>query len=165
MSMAATTAGAFKAHIESLGLGLPVYRDGLPVIRWETRDGQRTPVHASPPAIVVQDGISITGDLSGDFGDDEHGDPTSIELVQIDVFQVARVQTTTQTTRNAEDPALIRRLRLALRGVGIAPYAPVRVYGHRVTDEQRWPISDNVARHTFNVTVRLADRPLPTPTP
>lgn len=162
--MAATIAGAFKAHLETLGLGLPVYRDGLPVIRWETRDGQRVPVHASPPAIVVQDGVSRTADQSGDFGDPD-ADTTGIELVQVDVFQLARVQTTTQTTRNAEDPALVRTVRRALTGLGIVPYAPVRVYGHRVTDEQRWPISDNVARHTFNVTVRLADAPLPTPTP
>lgn len=161
--MAATIAGAFKAHLESLGLGVPVYRDGLPVIRWETRDGQRVPVHADPPAIVVQDGISDTPDLSGDFGDPD-ADTTSTELVQVDVFQLARVQVSPQTTRNAEDPELVRAVRRALRGLGIARYAPVPVYGTSVNDGQRWAISDNVARHTFNVAVHLADGPIRTAT-
>ena len=82
--------------------------------------------------------------------------------MQVDVFQVARVQVSPQTTRNAEDPELVRTVRRALRGLGIARYAPVPVYGTRVTDGQRWPISDNVARHTFNVSVRLADGPITT---
>lgn len=159
--MAATTAGAFKAFLESLGLGLPVYRDGLPVIRWEDRGGQRVAVHASPPAIVVQDGISLTDDASGDYGDDDAA-VTGVELVQVDLFQLAREQVSPTTTRNTEDPELVRTLRRALRGLGIARYAPVPVYGTKVADGQRWAISDNVARHTFNVTVHLADRPITT---
>lgn len=147
--MAATTAGAFKAYIESLRLGLAVYRDGAPV-------NPEGVVRTSYPYAVVQEGIGIVDVLDGDMGDpDAEHDVT--ELVQIDLYQLAREQIDAQRTRVVEDYALPRKLRAALRGRGVAPYAPVHVYGHTVDSEQRWLVSDNIVRHTWTVRVRRAE--------
>lgn len=150
--MAQTLAGSFKAYLETLALGVPVYRDGMPVVLKANGES----VTAPPPAIVVQDGISVVPDASGDFGDAD-ADTGSRELVQVDLFQLARVQVSPATTRNAENPVLIATLRRALRGRGIAPYAPFLVYGHRITGEQRWAIADNIARYTWTVEVARGD--------
>lgn len=142
--MAATTAGAFKAWLESLGLGIPVYRDGKPKSSgvWKY--------------LTVQEGIAIVDDQSGDFGDATSGaaPTTVIEDVQLDLYDLARELVNGQPgTRNLEDYALPTTLHRLLRGNGLAPYAPTLVYGHRPISRVRWPITDNTVRHTWTVRV------------
>lgn len=154
--MSATIAGAFKAYLETLGLGVPVYRDGAPVVA-RGPDGD---VLAAPPYVVVQDGVGVTPSLlGGDLGDSD-ADRSQVELVQVDLFQLAREQVSATRTRTTEDPVLIARIGRALTGTGIRPHAPVLVYAHRVTGGQRWPISDNVARYTWTVEVQRGEVPL-----
>jgi hypothetical protein len=73
--MAASLAGAVKAYLETLGLGVPVFRDFAP----------RSKQDGSPqrlPFIVVQDGL---GDVPRRTGDNKSKRTT--ELVQIDVYE------------------------------------------------------------------------------
>lgn len=146
--MAATMAGAWKAYLESQGLGVPVYRDGAPK---PTTDA--TEPSTSWPYIVVQEGIGF--DLQGD-GD--YGDPNAtnsvLELVQIDLYQHVRaLGGAAGVTTVTENYALPDRLMHLVRGLGIRPYAPWPVYGVPRVNAQRWPISDNVLRHTWTVGV------------
>ena len=77
--MAATTSSAIKARLESLGFGIPVFRDG-------PRPGQ------AEPYIVVQEGLPAARDLraAGDFGDPA-ADIEIAETVIVDLVQQARV--------------------------------------------------------------------------
>lgn len=144
----ATMGGAFKGYIESLGLGLPVYRDGAP------RDAAGA-LSTSWPFVVVQEGIGYTADRHGD-DDDEQAHLGTTELVQVDLWQRAREQIAgTARTRVAEDYRLPERVEAALRRrSGLAPHSPWRVYGVSLFDSQRYPISDNQLRHTWTVRVR-----------
>lgn len=142
--MAATTGGAFKAYLEAQGLGVPVFRDGKP-------KGSSVSKY-----VVVQEAIAVSEDGSGDFGDmgPEAAAITVVEDVQIDLYDLAReVGPAGVVTRSIEDYALPGILERLLRGCGLAPYAPTRVYGHKPYMRQRWPISDNVVRHTWTVRI------------
>lgn len=141
--MSGSLAGAVKAHLETLGLGVPVFRDGAPA-------GQ------DAPYITVQEGIGLRPELHGDYGDpDAHqGD---LEQVQIDVWQPARQLASPGRTSNAEDYDMPGHVRRSLTGTlgGRSFGSPARrIYGSRVVAGQRLPISDNIVRHTYTVEIR-----------
>src|SRR5687768_1064682 len=73
--MAASTAGAIKAYIEGLGLGVPAYRDDKP-------PGQE------PDYIEVHEDISTVPDGLFNAFDDPEGHVS--ELVQVDYYQRRR---------------------------------------------------------------------------
>ncbi|MFD4572098.1 hypothetical protein ACFWNK_01795 [Streptomyces sp. NPDC058417] len=139
--MAATTAGAIKARIESLALGVPVFRDG-------PRDGQ------GEPYIVVQEGLPAALDLraNGDFGDPS-AEINIAETVVIDLVQRARVKTGPATTRVTERYGLAEAIARALHGQPL-PAHPAKVTAVRVQDIDRIPIEDNRVRHSITVTVQ-----------
>lgn len=149
--MAATLAGAFKAYIEQGGLGLAVYRDGRPtvgVVPW--------------PHVVVQDGIASADLMHGDY-DDHDAEQAVLETVQLDLFQQARRIASPTHAPSTEQYPLPRRLARMLRGTGIQPYAPVHIHGTRIVNAMRWPIADNVLRHTWTVNVYGTDQEVLTP--
>lgn len=146
--MAATIAGAIKAHLESQGWGVAVYRDGAPVV-----NGREVPA----PYITVQEGIGYAPERHGDQGDPHrHGGTT--EQVQVDLYLPARAATgQAGRAANAERYDLPTLLDRALDGP-LPAYGPTgavrRVYGMSVVSGQRWPISDNIVRHTRTVSIR-----------
>jgi hypothetical protein len=144
--MAATTAGAIKARLESLSFGVPVFRDG-------PRPGQ------AEPYIVVQEAVSIgmDGRGNGDFGD-PGGSFVITEVATVDLVQLARIKAGTGT-RNAERYGLAEAIAHALHGHPL-PAHPAKVHAVRVTDLDRFPIADNKVRHS--ITVELRRELLPT---
>lgn len=154
--MSATMAGAVKAWIEGLSLGLAAYRDGAPV----DDDGA---VAVSYPHVVVQEGIGIDRDLSGDYGDPD-GNDTTTELVQVSLLQLARRLDPASPGRSvvAEDYTLADRLAAAFRGgLALQAHAPWHVYGVRVDGGSRTGPTDNLIRHTWTLRVRRATRRTP----
>lgn len=146
--MAATMAGAIKATVEALGLGLAVYRDGAP-----TRDGK---VIVSYPHVVVQEAIGLASELHGDTGaHDEHGGTS--EAVQVTLVQRARrIGADGAPAEVVEDYALADRLTVALNRctLDLQRHAPWRVYGVRVQSGLRSGPTDNIVRHVLTVVVR-----------
>jgi len=145
--MAATLAGLFKAHLEALGLGVSWYRDGAPA----------GVADSGVVFGVVQDGISMVPERHGDHGD-PLGHQGDIELVQLDLYQPARVADPVRAgqTLPGESRTLHLAVRRALTLLAGKSYGtpPVRVYGVTVQGGRRWPISDNVVRHTWTVAAR-----------
>lgn len=149
--MAASTAGSVKAFIESLGLGVAAYRDGAPT----TDTGA---VKAATPYVVVQEGIGYDASLAGDFGDHTQVH-TVTELVQVDLYQSARALASAGGSVNTEDYLLPGRLQAALNGARLGPVGLQRVHGCAVRGGRRWPIRDNIVRHTVDLQVtRELDR-------
>ncbi len=144
--MSAVTGSALKARIESLGLGVTVYRDGAPV-----NDAGK--IAAAYPHVVVHDGIGEDFELHGDTTDPAAHDGV-IELVQVDVYQLARRLTGGQQSVNVESYTLPEDVANGLRRSAGLSVRGNRVYGVIVTRVRRWPIADNVVRHTMDVTVR-----------
>lgn len=70
--MSATSAGAIKAYIETLGLGLPVFRD-------------RAPDNQALPYITITEAISIVPEPAFNSYDDPDGHVR--ELAQVDLWQ------------------------------------------------------------------------------
>ena len=138
--MSASTAGAVKAHIETLGLGVPVFRDGA---------GDTT----TPPYVTVQEGIGYETEAHGDTGDPD-ADMGVGELVQVDLYLPARVRTSTGRAANAESYTAPDRLHRGLHGAALPSIGGARVYGCLVESRLRWPIADNVARHTLTIRVK-----------
>ncbi|MFI6639950.1 hypothetical protein [Streptomyces sp. NPDC050504] len=141
--MAATTAGAIKARLETLGFGVPVFRDG-------PREGQ------AEPFIVVQEGLPAARDLraSGDFGDPD----ATIEIAEtvvVDLVQQARVKTGARTTKVTERYGLAEAIAHALHGCTL-PDHPARVTAVTVQDIDRIPIEENRVRHSITVQIRRA---------
>jgi hypothetical protein len=118
--MSATTAGALKAYIETLGLGVTVFRD-------------RAPKDAPLPLVIIQEGISMVPDRDGDFGDPAavHG---VAEQAQVSLFQAWRKPDGTA----GETYTLPGDLVASLQGAQL-PTAPTRVYGVRVIGKVRIP--------------------------
>lgn len=142
--MAATVAGALKAHLEGLALGVPVFRDGAPA-------------EQPMPFLVVQDGIGYAAELHGDTADpDAHQGDT--ELVQVDLYQEARTADPAHAGRTlpGESRDLHLRVRRGLTTLARTSYGtpPVRIYGVTRVAGRRWPISDNVVRHTYTASIR-----------
>ncbi|MEV0915425.1 hypothetical protein AB0I93_14290 [Streptomyces sp. NPDC049967] len=138
--MAATTSGAIKARIESLALGVPVFRDG-------PREGQACPF------VVVTEALS-TGMDSGGNGD--FGDPAAVlsivEKVAVDLVQNARTKATAATAPNAERYGLAETIAHQLHGRPL-PAHPAKVTAVRVVDLDRFPISDNRVRTSITVEI------------
>lgn len=144
--MSATTAGAVKARIESLGLSVTGYRDGAP-----TNDADE--ITAPYPHFVVHDGIAIDLDRHGDTADPAAHDGVT-ELVQVDVYQHARRLIGGSQSTNVESYTLAEAIMLGLSKATSMTIRGNRVYGVLATRARRWPIKDNVVRHTIDVTIR-----------
>lgn len=145
--MSATTAGAYKAYLEGLGFGVSVYRDGAP----RDRGGE---LDTSWPFAVITEGVGYDAERHGDTDDPDAHNGT-IELVQVDLYQKARsMPDASGTTTVLERYDLPSNLDNALRSArGLRPHAPHHVYGVSVQGGQRWPISENIVRHTWTVRV------------
>lgn len=133
--MSASTAGAIKAHLETLGLGVAVHRD-------------EAPEDATLPYIVVTEGISITRDATFN----PRTDDMARELVQIDVYDLKR-NAANQVTESYTLPDAVR---VGVNGVRLAT-APKKVYGMVWVGSARIPDPDsNVIRHAITAEVRRA---------
>jgi len=139
--VAATTAGALKAYIESLGLGIPAFRRVAP------------PEHKVPPYITVQDTLNLSADRSGDQGDPD-ARMTGSELVQVDLWE--SVHATDGSGERYGLPALLlrhlRNARLPIIGTSRV-YGVVGVYVVHVPEPD--PESELV-HHAVTCTVRRA---------
>ncbi|MFI1734043.1 hypothetical protein ACH40E_33485 [Streptomyces acidicola] len=149
--MAASTAGAIKARLESLPFGVPVFRDG-------PREGQ------DEPFIVVQEGMpaGLDSTANGDFGDPD-AEINIIETVTVDLVQRARVKTGARTTKVTERYGLAEAIAHALHGHPL-PAHPAKVTAVRAQDIDRIPIEDNRVRHSITVQVHrvlLAEEVIP----
>lgn len=115
--MAASLAGAIKAHIESQSLGIPVFRDEAP-------KGQ------SYPYVTIQEGVAINEELSANA---YAGDHAVVETVQVNLWLQRHNQATNAITESYTLPNALAR---ALDGSGL-PQAPMKVYGMKVIGVQR----------------------------
>lgn len=132
--MAATSAGALKAHIESLGLGLPAYRD-------------RAPQDAALPYAVIREAVTATVRRHGDFGD-INASRAVTEEVQIDLWQQARDPESNAVTESYTLPSAVFR---NLHGARL-PAAPTHVHGVKVLGMTRFPDPDaRLVRHLITV--------------
>lgn len=141
--MAASTSGAVKAYLESLGSGVPVFRDG-------PRPGQ------AEPYIVVTEAVStgLDGSGNGDFGD-PNAEINIIETVTVDLIQRARTQTGARTAKNTERYGLAEAIAHALHGCQLTAH-PAPVHAVTVQDIDRFPIADNRVRHSITIQLRRA---------
>lgn len=136
--MAATTAGAIKAWLESQSLGLSVHRDQAPA-------GQALPY------ATVREAISLTVDDAGDYGD-QTADRYVTELVQVDLWQTWR--NTDGTGGIVESYTLPTGVVKALQGAQLLA-APTRVYGVSVDSMVRLLEPDrNLVHHAITVRIR-----------
>jgi hypothetical protein len=138
--MAATTSGAIKARIESLGLNVPVFRDG-------PREGQACPF------VVVTEAVSTGLDrkANGDYGDPNAG-LAIVETVTVDLVQNARTKATASTAPNAERYGLAETIAHQLHGRPL-PAHPAKVTAVRVIDLDRFEIKDNRVRSSITVEI------------
>ncbi|MFF2228608.1 hypothetical protein ACFVV7_35405 [Streptomyces globisporus] len=137
--MAATTSGAIKARLEGLQFGVPVFRDG-------PREGQ------APPFIVVTEALAVSMDTAnGDFGDPD-APLTIVEKAAVDLVETARTKATAGTARATERYGLAEAIAHALHGHAL-PAHPEKVTAVRVTDIDRFPISDNRVRASITLAI------------
>lgn len=131
--MSATTAGALKAYIESLGFpGLSAYRD-------------RVPEKAGWPRVVIYEGIAIVPEHLGDNGDSD----AVTETVQIDLFE--RWKSNGQMVESYD---LASDLEKALYQADL-PDAPKRVHGlSGVSRLRQLDHETNVVRNVITVEIR-----------
>jgi hypothetical protein len=135
--MAATTSGAIKAFVESLGLGLAGYRGKKPagerLARW----------------FEVHEDISTVPDGAWNAHDDPEGHVS--ELAQVDLYQLAKNPV---TGLNSEVYTLPDALMAGLHGARL-PAAPKHVSTVLVVSRNRVPDPDaNVIHHALTVQVR-----------
>lgn len=132
--MAATSAGALKAFIESLSLGVSVRRDRS--------------ADLALPAVTIEEEISLVLDSDGDFGTQDH---SGRELCQVDIWQQWRAVATNAVT---ESYTLVPDLRRALHG-GLLTASPTHCYGMRVVSSVRLLERDaNTVHHALTVEIR-----------
>ncbi|NUR66136.1 MAG: hypothetical protein HOQ47_10275 [Streptomyces sp.] len=138
--MAATTAGAIKARLESLGTSVPFFRDG-------PREGQE------PPFGVITEAVSIGLDTraNGDFGD-PNAEINIIETATVDIIQNARTKANARVAPNVERYGLAELFATALHGHPL-PAHPAKVTAVHATDIDRFPIEGNRVRHSITVTI------------
>lgn len=133
--MAASLSGALKQVIEAAGLGLTVFRDdagtAVGLVRY----------------VTVSEAVSVTTErLSAD-----HDDDPVTELVQVDLWQPWRAET---SGAPAEDYALPGNLHKVLHGAHLAS-APTLVRSCTVDDVVRLLERDeNTVHHAYTVRVR-----------
>lgn len=133
--MSATTSGAFKALIESAGLGIAVYRD-------------QAPPNAPLPFVVIHEGIGMEP-IGGDFADPDQ--PVVVrELVQVDVYQAKK---NPASGRVLEDYTLTGSLMTLLRG-SLLPNPPTRSWPLKLRDARRLPVSEPIAGVTSSNIIR-----------
>jgi hypothetical protein len=124
--MAATTAGALKAKIESLGLGISAYRD-------------QPPAGQAKPYVSIQESIAMTPDSL----EDGHL-TTGAELVQVEVYE----------TLGAEDYALLQGITAGLHGARLASIGTKLVYAALVRNVIRdVDLQNTQIRHIIDVDV------------
>lgn len=134
--MAATTAGALKALIEGLGLGISAYRD-------------RAPEGAALPYVTIVEGISLVPDGTV-TAFEEGGDPGVREVAQVSLWQQYRDPVTNAITESFTlPPALIRGLHGA-----VLTASPTHAFGCRMVSALRLLEEDeNLVHHP--ITVRI----------
>lgn len=130
--MAASTAGAVKAYVETLALGVAVFRD-------------RPPVGQAYPFVTITDELSLT--VRQDTG-------TGSELVQVDLWQQLRWPAGHPLQgKVAEDPQLARALQRGLLRFPLDT-APTLTYRGALEGSVRLPDPDgNVVHHALTVRV------------
>lgn len=136
--MAATTAGAIKAHLEGQGLGVPVFRDEKP-----SDD-------ASERYITIREDLSTVADGAWNANDDPDGHVS--ELAQVDIWQKWRA-VSADSGAVVESATLPDAVARALTGVTLAA-APTRVAGVTVVNRTRQLERENNLVHTA-LTVQL----------
>jgi hypothetical protein len=130
--LSASSAGAVKTLVESLGLGLAAYRDA-------------PPEDTALPYVTVVEAIALTPDDSGDDGEGA----TCRELVQVDLWQKWR----NDDKSLAESYSLADGLARGLHG-GALNTAPTRAYGVRVQSVVRLVERDqNTVHHAITVEI------------
>lgn len=131
--MPSTTTGALKVKIESLGLGIPAYRDAAP-------EG-----HALPYVRIIE-AISTVPDPMED-----HALGTGTELVQIDLFQAWR----DASHAPLENYTLPGALLAGLEGAQIGNVGSKRVYTVLVRNMRRLLEEDNnIVHHVIDVDLK-----------
>lgn len=116
--MAANTGNAVKAYLETLGLGVSVYRDAAP---------KNTPL----PYILVHEGISLVSEPKFNSFDDAEGHVR--ELVQVDVWQMWRNLRTDEIVESYTLPDAVVK---GLHGARLSA-APTHVAGVTVQEVVR----------------------------
>jgi hypothetical protein len=133
--VAASTAGAVKAYAETLGLGIPFFRDQAP-------EGEAYPYG------TIREQISLVPEAAFSQYDDDDGHV--LELVQVDLWQRKK---NPATGERLEDFTLADRLVAGLRGAQL-PDAPYPVAGVEVVGAPRVPDPDpNLVHHAITITV------------
>ena len=135
--MSATSAGAVKAYVEGLGLGLPAFRRKAP------------PEQTTYPYVTVQEAISVVVELHGD-----EGDPAARvharELVQVDLWEERR-----NSDGTGEQYGLPAQLLMRLRAARLPIIGTGRVYGVSSLSLAYVPDPDpNVVHHALTLTIR-----------
>lgn len=133
--MAATTAGALKAFLETQGLGVTVFRD-------RAREDQ------AYPYLTVAEGIAVTPEDTFNAYDDDDGHV--VEVAQVDVWQTWRNDDRTV----AESYTLADAVALALHGA-VLTASPHFVGAVSVSSVTRLlEVEENVVHHAVTVEVR-----------
>lgn len=135
--MAASTAGALKAYIESLGLALSAFRGKKPtgqdLDRW----------------VEITEDVSTVPDGAFNAFDDPDGHVS--ELTGVDLYQRQKNPVTGANTESYTLPDVLTK---ALNGAGL-PGARTNVSGITVVGRTRVPDPDtNIVHHAFTVQVR-----------
>lgn len=131
--MSATTAGALKALIESLGLSLSAYRD-------------QAPAGTTRPYVTIIEELAMTADPSEDG---KAG--TVVEMTQVDLWQDWHNQTTGAI---AENYSLAPSLRRGIDGARLAVIGSSLVYTALVRHSLRLVEPDeNLVHHALTVEV------------
>lgn len=139
--MSATLGGAFKAALESKGLGIAFYRDEAP------------PGTDLPYGIVTE--LPAVSEPAGDFGDPDGVDVEVRQQVQIDVWQAWR----TPAGAVAEDRLLAGRVAAVCRGlriletVGVGRCYPAVLRTWQPVREGQPLSGDNLVRDIITVEV------------
>lgn len=133
--MSATTAGALKAFLEGLGLGIEAHRDIAPSA-------------ATLPYVTIREQVSMEPEIAFNQASDEDGHVR--EQVQLDLWQQWRDPSTKAKT---EDPELPDAVVDALRNV-VLETSPTRSMPIRVTSCIRLFEQDaNLVHHAITVEV------------
>lgn len=134
--MAATTAGAIKAYLETQGLGISVKRDAA-----DSDDPW--------PRVTVDEEVALVPDLDGDFGGD-NTKKSAVETATVHVWQRWKDSTTKATL---ESYTLVPAIRRALHGAYL-PAHPTQAYMCRVVSSIRLLERDNnIVHHALTLEI------------